>query len=331
MMATSGASVPLGLASLGKRRREWYEIYICDLPQADNKNSDEIEPAGPKKRGRQAAIRVQGGAASTKRTRRSPSTRTQPVINGKSKAAGRGAGMLAPSTAQGLYHGCLLGHSVPGGSGGVLAHGEPVWIEGSGWQTAAAATQPIASSSQVPQQVVVIPEAAEEDAQDVEEFKPICKNLDKRQKLFLQTTPKEVQRGAVRVIACRLCPGTRFGSWATYKRHCRSVDKHPILDNSNFCPGCGDYFGRKDSGKRHGSGGNDKCRSTTPAQAREKEEDVRRLLKKYDDHLRDCLATGKKIGQSFSEAVNKQLDNTSKKISRTAENWSEGDSWAAGL
>ena len=91
-------------------------------------------------------------------------TRTQQSINGKSKAAGRGAGMLAPSTTQGIYHRSLLGLSVPGGPGGVLAHGES--------QTAAATQQPIACSSTAPEQVVVIPEAAEEDAQDVEGFKP---------------------------------------------------------------------------------------------------------------------------------------------------------------
>jgi|SRR6266404_4538100 len=128
------------------------------------------------------------------------------------------------------------------------AYGEPLWIEGSGGQIVIATQQPIPSSSQAPQQVV-IPEAAEEDTQDVDGFDPISKSLDARQRLFLQTTPEEVQRGAVTVIACRLCPGMR-GSWVTYKRHCKSVDKHPVLTDSHFCPVCGDYFGHKDSGDR---------------------------------------------------------------------------------
>src|SRR6267378_893777 len=109
-MATGERGAPSQASSLGKRRRERYETYICDLTRADSKNSDETETAGPKKRGRQDA-RVQGGAASTKRTRRSPVTRTQANISSKSKAVGRGAGMLAPSTAQGLYHQSLLGLS----------------------------------------------------------------------------------------------------------------------------------------------------------------------------------------------------------------------------
>jgi len=46
------------------------------------------------------------------------------------------------------------------------------------------------------------------------------------------------------------------------------------------------------------------------------------------DMTPDC---GEEIGPSFSEVVNKKLDNTSKKLSRTAGNWSEGDSWVAGL
>ncbi len=328
-MATGERGAPSQASSLGKRRRERYETYICDLTQADSKNSDETETAGPKKRGRQGA-RVQGGAAATKRTRRSLATRTQQNNNDKSKAAGRGAGMLAPSMAQGIYHRSLLGLSVPGGSVGILAHGEPLWIEGSGWQIAATATQePIASSSTTPQQVV-IPEAAQGDTQDDDDFQPIPK-LDDRQRLFLRTMPEEEERGAVRVIACRLCPRTRFGSWTTFKRHCNTVDKHPVLSNDNFCAGCGDYFGRKDSGNRHGSGGNEKCRSTTEAQAQDKKDRVHRLLEAYDRHLLRCLETGEEIGQSFSEAVNQQLDNTSKKISRTAGNWPEGDSWAAGL
>jgi len=46
----------------------------------------------------------------------------------------------------------------------------------------------------VPQQVVV-PEAAEEDAQDVDGFKRISMSLDERQRLSLQTTPEEELRG----------------------------------------------------------------------------------------------------------------------------------------
>ncbi len=38
----------------------------------------------------------------------------------------------------------------------------------------------------------------------------------------------------------------------------------------------------------------------------------------YDAHLQHCLATGEEIRPSSSEVINKKLDNTSKKISRTA-------------
>ncbi len=53
MMGTGERGAPSQVSSLEKRRRERYETYICDLTQADSKNSDETETAGPKKRGRQ--------------------------------------------------------------------------------------------------------------------------------------------------------------------------------------------------------------------------------------------------------------------------------------
>ncbi|KAI9465107.1 hypothetical protein BJY52DRAFT_1209922 [Lactarius psammicola] len=100
-------------SSLGKRSRQ----------------SDENGSGGPRKKGRPSATRVPGGAESTKRTRRSPATRTQTNFNGKSKATGRGAERLASTTAQGVYRRSLSGLSVPQGSMGALEQEQSSWIE----------------------------------------------------------------------------------------------------------------------------------------------------------------------------------------------------------
>ena len=96
----------------------------------DDKNSDDYEPGGPRKRGKPSATRVLEVRESTKSTCRPSSTRAQQKINGKSKAAGRGAEKLASTTARGVYPRSLLGLSVLRGSVGALEHQEPSWIVG---------------------------------------------------------------------------------------------------------------------------------------------------------------------------------------------------------
>ncbi len=288
------------------------------VPPADDKNSDENESGGPKKRGRPGAIRVPGGAESTKRTRRSPATRTRQISNDKSKAAGSGAERLASTTAQGLYHRSLPGLSVPQGSVRTLGQGQLSWIE----EREQVETRPDTGGS--------APFQSAENAEDGEDLHNIPRNLTERERLMLQTTQADEERGAVRVIKCRLCPKPRFGTWVTFQRHCKSCEKHP--SDLRFCPKCGDYFGRPDSGIRH----KDKkyqeaCLNTSQDGAREKRQKVERLLEAFEARLKHCLRSGEDIGPRFSDVMTKKLTNTSKKVSKTEEIWLEGDSWAAGL
>jgi len=87
-----------------------------------------------------------------------------------------------------------------------------------------------------------------ENAEDEEDLR-VPGNLMERERLMFQTTQADEERGAVRVIKCKLCPKPRFSSWVTFQRHCKSCEKHP--SELRFCPKCGDYFGRPDSGVRH--------------------------------------------------------------------------------
>ncbi|KAH9046173.1 hypothetical protein EDB84DRAFT_1674228 [Lactarius hengduanensis] len=277
-------------SSLGKRTR----------------TSEENEP-GPQKRARPNAIGVPGEAESTKRA---PATRTRQKINSKSKAAGRGAERLAFTTAQGVYHRSLPGLSVSQGSMGALEQGQSSWIEERDVET-------WHDTGSLPQQQIVLQSA--ENAEVGGGLHKIPGNLSARDRLMLETTQADEERGAVREIKCKLCATKPpFKTWEIYKRHCKSCEKHPQASILKFCPKCGDYFGRPDSGVRHRK--NKKyqkvCLETSQDEASEKQQKVERLLKEFEARLEHCLRNGEEIGPRFSDIVNKVLTNTSKKVSR---------------
>ncbi|KAH9042238.1 hypothetical protein EDB85DRAFT_1241491 [Lactarius pseudohatsudake] len=284
-------SVTVSSSTLGKRRQR----------------SEENE-TGPQKRAKSNATRVLGGGAeSTKRARRSPATRTRPETNSKSKAAGRGAERLASTTAQGVYHRSLPGLSVSQGSMGALEHGQPSWIE----------ERDVETRHDTGSQQVVLQSA--ENAEVGGSLHKIPGNLSARDRLMLETTQADEERGAVREIKCKLCTTKPpFKTWEIYKRHCKSCEKHPQASTLKFCSKCGDYFGRPDSGVRHRK--NKKyqkvCLETSQDEASEKQQKVERLLKEFEARLEHCLRNGEEIGPRFSDIVNKVLTNTSKKVSR---------------
>ncbi|KAH9179124.1 hypothetical protein EDB89DRAFT_1925421, partial [Lactarius sanguifluus] len=168
----------------------------------------------------------------------------------------------------------------------------------------------------LPQQQVVLQSA--ENAEVGGNFHKIPGNLSARDRLMLEMTQADEERGAVREIKCKLCNKPPFKSWEIYKRHCKSCEKHPQASKLKFCPTCGDYFGRPDSGVRHRK--NKKyqkvCLETSQDEANEKKQKVERLLEEYEARLVHCLRNGEEIGPRFSDIVNKVLTNTSKKVSR---------------
>jgi hypothetical protein len=308
--------------SLGKRIRQRYGPTAMTTLLADDKNSDEDRSGGPspKKRARPSATGVQGGAASTKRTRRPPVTRTQTNIDSISKAAGRGAEMLGSTAARGVYHRPLLGLSVPQGSVGALVHEQPSWIVGRE-QVGKGRER----GSSAPQQI-----SLQEKGEDEEDLHEIPGNLSERERSMLQMTQAERERGAVGTIKCKLCPDAQLGAWVTFQRHCNACEKHPL--ELHFCPRCGDHFARSDSRNRHYKKKDETCRNMSPHDAMEKTEKVERLFEAFDARLTHCLKSGEKIWPMFSDATSKIFKNTSKKVSKTEETFEslEG-TWAAGL
>ena len=297
---------------------------IVILLANDEKNSDEAECASPKKRGR--LTRVLGEAASRKRTRRPPVTRTQSSFNDISKAAGRGAERLASTTAPGVCHQSLLGLSVPQGSVGLLAQEQPSWIVGRVQVETRRET-----GSEAPQKFVV-----QENTEDGEDLREIPGALTKRERSMLLTTQAERERGGVRIIKCNLCPNAKFGSWETFRRHCKECEKHPV--ELQYCDRCGDYFARSDSKNRHENTKEEAylqaCRDTLPHVAKMKKEKIGLLFKAFDARLSHCLEGGEEIWPMFSEAASRLLTNicgkTSKKVSNKEQTSFEG-TWAAGL
>jgi hypothetical protein len=286
---------------------------------ADDKNSDESESGGPK-RARPSGTRVPGGAESKSRTRRSPATRTRTFSNDISKTAGCRAERLGSTTARGVYHRSMPGLRVSQGSVGALEPEQPSWIVG---REVMETRRDMGSSGS---QQIVIPENAE----DEEDLKEIPANLSERERLMLQMTPAEKERGAVRVIKCKLCPKARLSSWVIFERHCRSCEKHP--SELRFCANCGDHFARSDSEKRHQEKKDQEaCHKTSQDEAKKKRENIERIFYAFDPALTFCLKNGLEIGPRFSEVVAKTLENTSKKVSKTEEILWEGDSWATGL
>ena len=288
----------------------------------DDKNSDDYEPGGPRKRGKPSATRALGIVESTKGTRRSSRTRAQQNIKSKSKAAGRGAERLASTTARGVYPRSPLGLSVSRGSMGALGHGQPSWVVG---REQVETGRDMGSSAQ--QQIV-----SQENAEDVDDLREISRTLTERHRSMLLTTQAERERGGVRSIKCKLCPDVPFSSWATFRRHCKECEMHPV--EPLYCDWCGDYYARGDSKKRHQNSKEDACRTTSHDKVMEKREKVGRLFKAFEARLAQCLESREKIEPTFSQAATRLLanicDDTSKKVTNKEEISFEG-TWADGL
>ena len=214
----------------------------------------------------------------------------------------------------------MPGLHVPQGSVGALEPEQPSWIVG---REVVDTRRDTASAG--PQQIVL-----QENAEEEEELQEVPKDLSERERLMLQMTQAEDERGAVRVIKCKLCPQEGpFGSWVIFQRHCKSCEKHP--SELMYCPSCSDYFGRPDSINRHlKKKSQAACGGTSPEDAKGKKRRVERLLEAFNRRLTDRLTNGLEFKSRFSVVMSKKLTNTSKKVSKT-ETSSEDDSWADGL
>ncbi|KAH8981502.1 hypothetical protein EDB86DRAFT_2834824 [Lactarius hatsudake] len=166
-----------------------------------------------------------------------------------------------------------------------------------------------------------------ESAEDREGLYAIPSTLTERQRLMLQTTEDDVERGAVHSIKCKLCPTVELGSWQCFQRHCKTSEDHPA--ELTFCNRCGDHFGRRDSEKRHtGKRYQEECRTTPRDQAEWKKTTVKRLFEEFNVKIERCLRTGEELGPRFAvitqQAIQQaKVPTTSKKQKKKQ---SEGDS-----
>jgi hypothetical protein len=255
---------------LGKRRRERYVIYRNRSAGPDDDDSSSRE--SPQKRGNSTTDGVLEAAWSAKRARRTPATKTQPKINRKSKAVGCGAGRFASTTARGVYHRSSLGPSVPQGSMGA---GTTVMDRGER-RRKRSTMQAAALCQEISEDIHAIP-----------------KTLTAWQWLLLQTTQADVERGAVSVMKCRLCPTERFKTWACFSRHCRDREEHPA--KVKCCERCGIYFRRQDSMKRHNDSATKVCCVTTPAEVTWRKHKAEQLLADFQAMVEYCLRTGRSL------------------------------------
>ncbi|KAH9039785.1 hypothetical protein EDB85DRAFT_1927626, partial [Lactarius pseudohatsudake] len=280
-------------------------------PHADD--NDSSGSGTPRKRRRSSASWVlEEAEGSTKRTHQTPATRTQNQDNKyiyDSTARSREARAI---TAQGLYLHPLLGSSTQQETVGF-----PVQEQLEGRE----------QLETPPDSRDMMPLHTGESAEVREGLYAIPSTLTERQRLMLQTTEDDVERGAVHSIKCKLCPTVELGSWQCFRRHCKTSEEHPA--ELIFCNRCGDHFGRRDSEKRHtGKRYQDECRTTPRDQAEWKKTTVKRLFEKFDTKIEHCLRTGEELGPRFATITQQAIQQakvptTSKKQKKIQ---SEGDS-----
>ncbi|KAH9022077.1 hypothetical protein EDB83DRAFT_2430466 [Lactarius deliciosus] len=308
---TSTDGVGVSGTVLGKRKRKRYGTYRNRCAGTDDDDSYNYEL--PQQRVKPTRDGFLEAAGSTKRARRIPAIGTQIGINSKSKAVERGAGRLASTTARGVYHRSLLGPSVPQGSVGALVQGLPSWTE----EREQEETQHNTGSNW-PQQID--PENPE-IAEAPEGLHAIPKSLTTWQRLLLQTTQADVERRAVSVIKCRLCPTEKFKNWACFFRHCKDSEEHPA--EIKCCERCGIYFGRQDSKKRHNDSATRACCETTPHEAAWRKYKAEQLLAAFQARVEYCLKTGEELGPKFAAIARAELPSKSKKAFSSRKNKSQ--------
>jgi hypothetical protein len=250
--------------------------------------------------------RVRAGKANgiLKATRSTARTRHKPVaripkarILRESKEAGRGAERLATPNAQGIHPRPLLGPSFQQGWAVEAADGQLTWVEGS---VEEGAVHHIDSMVQQQQQ---------EEAK--EEYFKIPRKFKVGHKALLAATQADWARGAIREIKCRLCPDTRLKTWEDFKRHCDTMEAHPL--KISFCDECGDFFARGDSLERHRRNPPPECLSVTPEKAGAKRRETEKAHDEFRARLEEFLESGEDMGRPFSQIIKDKYPESSKK------------------
>ena len=255
--------------------------------------------APPQKRARSGATDgIQRTARSIARTRHKPATRTPDLqVENAPTEVGCGAERLATTNAQGVHLQLLLGPSFQQGCAVEATDGQLIWVEGS-----------------VEEKVVydndsTVQQQRQEGGKD-KHFK-IPKKIQTGHKALLAVTEADWSRGAVREIKCRLCPDTGFKTWEDFRRHCDTMEAHPL--KISFCDDCGDFFSRKDSLRRHCRNPPAECISVTPEKATMKRRETQKLHEQFRVRLEQGLEKREDIGMAFSQIIKDLYPESSKR------------------
>jgi hypothetical protein len=144
-----------------------------------------------------------------------------------------------------------------------------------------------------------------------EHFSRIPKTFKAGHKALLVATQADWDRGAIQDIKCRLCPDTRLKTWEDFKRHCDTMEAHPL--KIAFCNFCGDFFARVDSLERHCKNRPPECRDATPEKASAKRVETQKAHVEFTERLEVFLRTGEGIGKPFSQIIKDMYPGSSKK------------------
>jgi hypothetical protein len=246
-------------------------------------------------------------AGSTSRVPPKSATETPEEISNIFEAVGRGAGMLAAPNVHEVYHQFLPGPSVQE-LAGTTAPGEPSRIEGS----EVGATQHYASGVVHPQVLDSSARVGEREDQERGRFR-IPKRLSQRHKSLLVATSEDLARGTVQELKCRLCPGTGISNWGDFKRHCDTMEAHPL--KISFCKYCGDFFARSDALKRHQKRRPATCHGVSLAEAQAKRTTTKQAHDAFLGEL-ESLGTSGGAWTPFSQRITEMLTNSAKRGSR---------------
>ena len=252
---------------------------------------------------------VLGVAGSTSRARQKPATKTPVSFNGKSEAAGRGAGMLAAPIAHEVYRQFLPGPSVQEALMGATAQGQLPWIEGSD------ECADLTFTGNAVEQPDVVNTATDGEGESAEEdgFR-IPTGLTERQQRLLVAAPEERERGVVRVLKCIVCPESGFSRWENFTRHCNRTEGHP--EDLFFCRFCGDFFSRPEARDRHEKSRPDECSDVSPAKAEEKRTVTLHVHEGFKEEIDAYLRFGGEMGELFSQRIKKLYPESSKRGNR---------------
>jgi hypothetical protein len=139
----------------------------------------------------------------------------------------------------------------------------------------------------------------------------IPKKFKVEHKALLAATEADWARGAIREIKCRLCPDTELKKWEDFKRHCNTMEAHPL--KISFCESCGDFFARVDSLERHRNNPPPECRSVAPERAGAKRRETQKAHDEFLARLQEFLRTGEGIWMPFSQVIKLKYPKSSKK------------------